>query len=196
MAAAVRAFLDAAALPPDAELRRTPERVAQAWRDDFLDGYRASPEQALGALHKAPGSDLVCATSIDFHSSCPHHLLPYRGVAHLAYLPGAGVVGFSRLTRLVDVLAHRLVLQETLARQIAEILWRGAQARGAACILQAEQACLNCRGAGSAHALTVTEAYVGQFAGSRELKARFARAISSSFLAAISSSKTGGTGAR
>jgi GTP cyclohydrolase I len=180
MAAAVQEFLDAAGLPRGGELLRTPERVAQAWREDFLDGYRVTPEVALGALHPAPGSDLVCATGIDFHSSCPHHLLPYRGLAHVAYLPGPGVVGFSRLAQLVDVLAHRLVLQETLARQIAETLNRGARAFGAACQLQAEQSCLSCRGENRAHAVTTTEAYVGRFTRSAELRGRFAAAISAS----------------
>ena len=188
MAAAVQAFLDAAGMPRGGDLQRTPERVAQAWRDDFLDGYRASPDAALGALHRAPGSNLVCATGIDFHSSCPHHLLPYRGLAHLAYLPGTGVVGFSRLARLVDALAHRLVLQETLARQIAEALNRGARALGAACVLEAEQACLSCRGEARARAVTRTEAYVGRFSRSAELRGRFA--------AAISAHRTGGTHGR
>jgi len=180
MVGAVREFLAAAGLPLEGELARTPERVAQAWREDFLDGYRASPEAALGPLHRAPGSDLVCATGIDFHSSCPHHLLPYRGLAHLAYLPGPGVVGFSRLARMVDALAHRLVLQETLARQIAETLQHGARALGAACVLEAEQACLSCRGEARARAATRTEAYAGRFARSAELRGRFAAAIASS----------------
>src|SRR6202041_2312579 len=121
----------------------TPERVAQAWASDFLDGYACDPASALGELHPAPRAGLVCVTGLDFHSTCPHHLLPYRGLAHLAYLPaeggGAKVAGFSNLARLVDILAHRLVLQETLAEQIAVALQQGTGGRGAGCVLEAEQ---------------------------------------------------------
>jgi GTP cyclohydrolase I len=177
MATAVRQFLDAAGIPLRGELRRTPARVAQVWQQDFLDGYRGSPADALGELYAAPGSDLVCATGLDFHSSCPHHLLPYRGLAHLAYLPGPGVVGFSRLAKLVDVLAHRLVIQEVLAREIAEALQGGARALGAGCVLEAEQACLSCRGEARSRAVTTAEAYVGRFSRSAELRQRFAAAI-------------------
>ena len=179
MAAAVRSFLRAAGRPLTGELVGTPERVAEAWAQDFLDGYALSTEKALGPLIPiGPTGGLVCVTGIDFHASCPHHLLPYRGLAHVAYLPSQGVVGFSRLGRLVDALAHRLVLQEALAAEIASELARGTRARGAACVLEAEQACLSCRGIhrrrGRAHA----EAFVGEFARSAELRGRFARAIS------------------
>ena len=92
------------------------------------------------------GRGLVAVTGIDFHSVCPHHLLPSRGLAHVAYVPGGRVVGFGQLARLVDALAHRLVLEEDLARQVAEALMVHAGARGAACVLEAEQMCLSVRG--------------------------------------------------
>lgn len=177
MARAVRAFLGAAGLPLTGELVGTPGRVAEAWAHDFLDGYRSSPAEALGPLLPVSDAGLVCVTGLDFHSTCPHHLLPYRGLAHLAYLPGRGVVGFSRLGRLVDVLAHRLVLQETLARQIAEALAAGTGALGTGCVLEAEQACVTCRGGPRSRARTASEAFVGRLARRPELRASFQRSI-------------------
>jgi GTP cyclohydrolase IA len=94
----------------------------------------------------AKGRDLVAVTGIDFHSMCPHHLLPSRGVAHVAYVPGRSVVGFGQIARLVDCFAHRLILEEDLARSVAQALVRHLGARGAAVVLDAEQACLTVRG--------------------------------------------------
>lgn len=182
MAMAIRSFLRAAGRPLDGELRGTPERVAEAWANDFLDGYAVTTKAALGPLislgPEASSAGLVCVTGIDFHASCPHHLLPYRGLAHIAYLPSKSVVGFSRLGRLVDARAHRLVLQEALAAEIAVELASGTEARGAACVLEAEQACLSCRGQPRRRARTHVEAFVGEFAESAELRGRFARTIS------------------
>jgi GTP cyclohydrolase IA len=177
MARAIQAFLGAAGLRLEGELVGTPGRVAQAWADDFLDGYRSSPAEALGPLLPASGAGLVSVTGLDFHSSCPHHLLPYRGLAHLAYLPARGVVGFSRLGRLVDVLGHRLVLQEVLARQIVEAIVAGTGALGAGCVLETEQACVTCRGRLRSRARTTSEAFVGQLAKRSELRATFRQSI-------------------
>jgi GTP cyclohydrolase I len=177
MARAVRSFLDAAGLRLTGELVGTPGRVAEAWTNDFLDGYRSSPAEALGPLLPASGAGLVCVTGLDFHSSCPHHLLPYRGLAHVAYLPAGSVVGFSRLGRLVDVLGHRLVLQEVLARQIAEALRDGTGALGAGCVLETEQACVTCRGKPRSRARIYSEAFVGQLARRPELRESFHRSI-------------------
>jgi GTP cyclohydrolase IA len=177
MARAVRSFLRAAGLKVEGDLARTPERVAEAWATDFLDGYCRAPELELGELHPAPDAGLVCVTGLDFHSTCPHHLLPYRGLAHLAYLPargaGAKVAGFSRLAALVDALAHRLVLQEALAHQIATSLQRGTGARGAGCVLEAEQTCLSCRAEEKVRARTVASAFTGILARDRDLTQRF-----------------------
>ena len=125
-AEAVDRFLDALGLPPDVrasqDLEGTPRRVAQAWLEDLVDGYRRSPAEILADAIPSASRDLVAVTGIEFHSVCPHHLLPSRGLAHVAYLPGGKVVGFGQIVRLVDALAHRLVLQEDLARAIADAL--------------------------------------------------------------------------
>ena len=134
-AAAVARFL--AEVVPAKELRRadvqgTPLRVAEAFRDDLLDGYGQDPARILGQAMEVPGRDLVALAGIDFHAVCPHHLLPYRGTACVAYVPAGRVVGFGLLARLVDCFAHRLVIQEVLARQVADALVEHLGARLAA----------------------------------------------------------------
>ncbi|HSN92649.1 MAG TPA: GTP cyclohydrolase I [Anaeromyxobacteraceae bacterium] len=177
VAAAVEAFLDALDLPPavraGGDLRGTPGRVAEAWLGDLLDGYRQDPSRILGEATASPSRDLVAVTGIDFHSVCPHHLLPSRGVAHVAYLPGGRVVGFGQIVRLVDALAHRLVLEEDLAAQVAESLVRHAGARGAACLLEAEQLCVTVRGARRPRARTHAEAFAGTMARDGAARRRF-----------------------
>jgi GTP cyclohydrolase I len=176
-AAAVERFLDALALPPavrrSEDLRGTPARVVEAWAEDLVDGYRRDPAEILAETMPASGRDLVAVTGIDFHSVCPHHLLPSRGTASVAYVPGGRVVGFGQIVKLVDCLAHRLVLQEDLARQIAEALVAHLGARGAACALEAEQLCLTVRGARRARARAHAQAFAGTMARDRALQRRF-----------------------
>jgi GTP cyclohydrolase I len=180
MAAAVRDFLRASGLPlDDANLVDTPGRVAEAWMNEFIDGYARTPEEALGETFPAPpesSGELVVVTDLRFHSMCPHHLLPYEGVAHVAYVPGKRVVGFGRLSALVDCFAHRLILQEDLARHVASSLARVLGSPATACILEAHQLCLRIRGDRQRDAVTHAEAYEGRLrrdgALRRELWAR------------------------
>ncbi len=176
-AEAVARFLDALGLPPDvrnaADLDGTPRRVAEAWLEDLVDGYGRDPAEILAGAIPASGRDLVAVTGIDFHSVCPHHLLPSRGVAHVAYVPGGRVVGFGQLVRLVDALAHRLVLEEDLARQIADALVRHLGARGAACVLDAEQLCMTVRGEKRPRARAHAEAWAGVLARDGAARRRF-----------------------
>ncbi|WP_224361825.1 GTP cyclohydrolase I [Hyalangium versicolor] len=166
MASAVRDFLRAAGLPlTDANLVGTPERVTEAWVSEFLDGYGCTPEEALGETFPAPADssgELVVVTDLRFHSMCPHHLLPFEGRAHVAYVPGKQVVGFGRLSALVDCFAHRLILQEDLAREVARSLARVLGSPATACIIEAKQACLRLRGDKQRDAVTHAEAYEGR----------------------------------
>ncbi|WP_263451944.1 GTP cyclohydrolase I [Hyalangium gracile] len=166
MATAVRDFLLAAGLSlADENLAGTPERVAEAWAKEFLDGYARTPEQALGETFPGPedsSGELVVVTNLRFRSMCPHHLLPFEGRAHVAYVPGKQVVGFGRLAALVDCYAHRLILQEELARQVAGSLARVLGSPATACIIEAKQACLRLRGDQQSDAITHAEAYEGR----------------------------------
>jgi GTP cyclohydrolase I len=165
MARAVREFLVASGLDlKDPNLRETPRRVAEAWSEEFLAGYGQSAQTALAdrfPVSKKSERELVVVTNLHFRSMCPHHLMPYSGIAHLAYVPGREVVGFGRLAALVDVFAHRLVLQEELARQIAVALQDELGSKGAACLIRAEQSCFRLRGEEQHQALTFSEAYEG-----------------------------------
>lgn len=174
-AAAVARFLDAL-VPPrerrDGDVRGTPARVARAFRRELLDGYGRDPARLLenGIPHR--GSGLVAVTGIDFHAVCPHHLLPYRGVAHVAYVPRGRVVGFGALAQLVDCFAHRLVLEEALARDVAESLVRHLGARGAACVLDAEHLCLTVRGERRRGARAHAQAFAGSMESDPSLQRR------------------------
>jgi GTP cyclohydrolase IA len=174
---AVARFLDALGLPREvrgsADLAETPRRVAEAWLEDLLDGYGRDPAAILADAMPSASRDLVAVTGIDFHSMCPHHLLPSRGIAHVAYLPGERVVGFGQLVKLVDCLAHRLVLEEDLARGIADALVRHVGARGAACVLDAEQLCMTVRGEKRGGARAHADAWAGALARDGAARRRF-----------------------
>jgi GTP cyclohydrolase I len=178
---AVEAFLDALELPAavrrGADLRATPARVAEAWHRELLDGYHRDAAELLSETMPAAGRELVAVTGIDFHSICPHHLLPSRGLAHLAYVPGGKVVGFGQLARLVDALAHRLVLQEDLARQVVEALMKHLGARGAACVLETEQMCLSVRGEKRGRARAHAQCFAGVLEADGALQRRFLAAV-------------------
>lgn len=166
MKRAVADFLRAAGLDAktDPNLRETPERVTAAWAGEFLTGYSQTVAEALSdrfPVSRPGDQELVVVTNLHFRSMCPHHLMPYSGVAHLAYLPKKEVVGFGRLAALIDVFAHRLVLQEELARQIARALMTELDSAGAACLIRAEQTCFRLRGEEQHEAVTFSEAYEG-----------------------------------
>jgi len=165
MQRAMEDFLSAAGLDvTSADLKETPARVAAAWAEGFLDGYTRTPAEALADTYPAPAGsrgELVVVTGLRFHSMCPHHLLPVEGRATLAYVPGRRVVGFGRLSVLLDTLAHRLILQETLAREVASALASELGSPATACVLEAHQACLRVRGEEQSDAVTHSEAYTG-----------------------------------
>lgn len=162
---AVADFLRAAGLDlNDPNLKETPERVTAAWADEFLTGYSQTAGEALAdrfPVSRKADRELVVVTNLHFRSMCPHHLMPYSGVAHLAYVPGREVVGFGRLSALIDVFAHRLVLQEELARLVAHSLMTELGSAGAACLIRAEQTCFRLRGEEQHAAVTFSEAYEG-----------------------------------
>jgi len=146
-------------------LRGAPARVTAAWMDDLLAGYRQDPAAILSPMAKK-GKDLVAVRDITFTSICQHHLLPFQGRAHVAYLPKGRITGLSRLGRLVDCLSRRLQLQESLTRQIADALQTHLEPAGAVCILEAAHACVTTRGARKQESRTVTAAYTGVFRSS------------------------------
>jgi GTP cyclohydrolase I len=162
------------------ELIDTPVRTARMWLDDLIDGYALEPADILTGGSPAEGHmGMVVVRDIFFHSVCPHHLLPYHGIAHVAYVPGERIVGFSQINRLVDCLAHRLVLQEEVCRGVAEALVEQLGAAGAGCVLDAEQLCMIVRGVRKPGSRSITSAYAGSLTESADLRREFLITIGS-----------------
>ena len=182
MQRAVRDFLVAAGLDPQehAGLAMAPELVARAWADEFLEGYRTDPRDLFAERIPAPkgkGAEMVALTGLAYQSACPHHLLPYGGTAHIAYVPGEHVVGFGQVVQLLDCLGHRLILQEDLARSISDTLMEAIGARGVGVVLEASQTCLALRGGKRSGSKAIAEAWSGTFTQSAELRQRLMAAI-------------------
>ncbi len=171
MAAAMDQFLEAAGFDAGGEehLERTGTRVADAWATDLLEGYALSPSEALGEAFDESSGDMVLVKDIEFFSSCPHHLMPYQGRAHIAYIPDGKAVGFSGIVRLLDCLAHRLTLQEWLTRDITATLEAVLQPAGAGCIIQATPMCVFARGVRRPCRIASTS-FTGRFADDADLR--------------------------
>ncbi len=163
--AAVRTLIGWIGEQPHREgLRDTPARVVRAC-EEWFHGYAIDPLVALGRTFDGAGyDDLVLLRDIPVRSVCEHHLAPIRGVAHIAYLPGARVVGISKLARVVDALAARLQIQERLTREIADTIEQGLRPRGVAVVLQAGHACLSSRGVRMHGVSMFTRCLLGDFA--------------------------------
>ena len=161
----------------DAETRGTPERVAKAWIEDLLDGYGKDPVEALkSSLVPAPKKgELVIVSQLDFHSMCPHHLLPYKGSAAVAYVADRNLVGFGKIAEAVDALAHRLILQENLVQRLCVSVMEALQPLGAGVVIAAEHACMQVRGPRRRQSRVTVEAWAGSFEKDAELRASLAR---------------------
>lgn len=161
IAAAVREILIGIGEDPEREgLRDTPERVARMYAEVF-SGMRQDPSEYLKTFFSENYDEMVIVRDVPFFSMCEHHLLPFEGKAHIAYLPGGQVVGVSKLARIVDAFAHRPQVQERLTMQIADLLMDKAKARGVAVVLEAVHSCMSCRGVKKPGSVMVTSAVRG-----------------------------------
>jgi GTP cyclohydrolase I len=154
----------------------TPARVIRALYE-MTEGYEVGPEAILASRFPAPGDDLVILKDIEFVSLCEHHLMPFSGQAHIAYVPDTHVVGLSKLARLVDCYARRFQMQERLCHEIATAIMEHVSAKGAACVIEATHGCLSCRGARKSRATFITSAMFGLFRENGELRREFFAAI-------------------
>ncbi len=162
--AGVREILIGIGEDPDRDgLRDTPARVARAYRELFA-GLWLEPEDVLATTFELDHDELVLVKDISLTSACEHHLLPFSGLAHVGYIPGADgrVTGLSKLARLVEVYARRPQIQERLTTQVAESLVRVLQPRGVIVVLEAEHTCMTTRGVRKPGAKTITSAVRGQ----------------------------------
>lgn len=176
--AAVVQLLHACGVSPDtAHMGRTATRVRELWQKRLLGGYAHDPAEALGEGFEDARSDLVLIRGIAVHGVCPHHLVPFRGVAHVAYLPGGRLHGFGRIARMVDAIGHRFTYQEWMTRDITDALMDHGHARGAACMIEAEQLCLLLGEDRRGDERVVTRAFAGAFETSAQLRTEFLHAL-------------------
>jgi GTP cyclohydrolase I len=171
--AAVRELLLAVGDDPERPgLRDTPARVARAYAETF-GGLAQDPAEVLATTFEEDHDELVLVKDIPMYSTCEHHLVPFHGVAHIAYIPSddGRVTGLSKLARLVDVYARRPQVQERMTRQIADALHDVLKPRGVLVVVQAEHLCMGMRGIRKPGAVTTTSAVRGQFRDSAATRA-------------------------
>jgi len=143
-------------------LKRTPERVARMYVE-LLAGMREDPRTHLRRVFTEDCDEIVLLRDIPFYSICEHHLMPFIGSAHVAYLPSGMVLGVSKLARIVDCFARRLQTQERLAYQIADFIMHNLEPQGVAVVLEASHSCMTIRGAKKSGSVMVTSALRGTF---------------------------------
>src|SRR5947209_20575708 len=163
---------------PDREgLRETPKRVEKAYR--FLtSGYDADIDRVLNnALFTVDYSEMVIVKDIDFYSLCEHHLLPFFGKCHVAYIPSTRVIGLSKIPRLVDVFARRLQVQERLTNQIADVVRDKIKPIGVAVVVEATHLCMSMRGVEKQNSFAVTSAMTGVFHDNSRTRMEFLELI-------------------
>lgn len=173
--AAVRTLIRWAGDDPSREgLLDTPKRVAKAF-EQLYAGYREDAGDILATIFEEVEGygDMVLVRDIEFHSHCEHHMVPFVGKAHIAYYPSEGVVGLSKLARVVDVFARRLQTQETMTAQIANAIDAALKPRGVAVLIEAEHMCMSMRGVQKRGASTLTAQFTGIFRDDAAEQARF-----------------------
>ena len=176
---AMRQVLEAIGENPEREgLARTPERVAQMYTE-LLEGYRTDPVALVNeALFEVSYDEMVLVRDIEFYSLCEHHLLPFLGRAHVAYMPNGRVIGLSKIPRIVDLFARRLQLQERMTRQIADIVKELLKPRGVAVVIEGMHLCAMMRGVKKHEARMTTSAMLGVFRSNMATRQEFLDNIS------------------
>jgi GTP cyclohydrolase I len=154
-------------------LQRTPDRVARMY-DELTTGYHVDPVALINdALFTVDYNEMVVVKDIDFYSLCEHHMLPFYGRAHVAYIPNGKVVGLSKIPRIVDMFARRLQVQERMTQQIAEFINEVLQPHGVAVVVEGAHMCMLMRGVKKANASMVTSAVLGSFKENPKTRAEF-----------------------
>ena len=149
--------------PERSGLQETPQRVAHMF-SEILGGVKEDPAQHLKIIHEEKHDEMVLIKNIPLYSMCEHHLLPFAGVAHVAYIPKGGrIVGLSKIARVVDILSRRLQVQERLTKQIADLINEHLNPLGVIVVIEAEHMCMSMRGAKKPKSMTVTSAVRGSF---------------------------------
>jgi len=159
---------------PDREgLQKTPARVLKMYNDMTI-GYKEDIEDIMNkAIFREQYSEMVIVKDIDFFSLCEHHLLPFFGKCHIAYIPDGQIIGLSKLPRIVDVFARRLQVQERLTQQIADTLFQYLKPMGVAVVMEAQHLCMMMRGVEKINSVATTSAMIGVFRNSEKTRMEF-----------------------
>lgn len=148
---------------PDREgLKETPERILKSWKELFK-GYTQNPADLFKTFHADGCDQIVLLKNIELYSTCEHHMLPFYGKAHVAYIPDGIVLGVSKLARLVDMYSRRMQIQERIGEQVTSALMEFLKPKGAACIIEADHMCMRMRGCSKQHSTMVTSSLKGVF---------------------------------
>lgn len=170
---AVRLMLESIGEDPDREgLRETPDRIARMYEEIF-SGMETDGKQELSKVFSVENSEMVLEKDITFYSMCEHHMLPFYGKAHVAYIPDGRVVGLSKLARTVEVYAKRLQIQERMTGEIADAVMEYLAPKGVMVVVEAEHMCMTMRGVKKPGSKTVSIATRGVFADDETLRNRF-----------------------
>ncbi len=170
---AVELLLEAIGEDKDREgLKDTPERIARMYEEIF-EGYDKEPSEVLSKVFSVESGEMVMEKDITFYSMCEHHMMPFYGKAHIAYIPEDKVVGISKLARTVEIYARRLQIQERMTGQIADALMDNLNSKGVMVVLEAEHMCMTMRGVKKPGSKTVTVAARGCFSEDQKLRDRF-----------------------
>ena len=154
-------------------LLKTPSRVSKAW-SFFSDGYKQDLDKIINnAIFNEGGKDMVVVRDVEFFSLCEHHLLPFFGKAHVAYIPNGKVIGLSKIPRIIDMFARRLQVQERLTRQIAETVREVLNPIGVAVIMEGQHMCMQMRGVEKQNSLETTSSMLGKFRESDRTRSEF-----------------------
>ena len=170
----IKTLLDKLGEDPGREgLLKTPKRVASMYK--FLTkGYSEDPQKVInGAIYTEGPQDMIVLRDVDFFSLCEHHLLPFFGKCHLAYIPDKKIIGLSKLARLVEVFSRRLQVQERLTRQIADTINHYLKPIGVAVVMEAEHLCMKMRGVEKQNSVAITSSMLGEFHKSSATRAEF-----------------------
>lgn len=174
MEGAVRQILEAIGEDPERQgLQRTPLRVAKAYAE-LTSGYHVDPDALINdAVFDVDYDEMVLVKDIDFYSMCEHHMLPFYGKAHVAYIPNGKVIGLSKIPRIVEMYARRLQVQERMTQQIADFLQETLQAQGVAVVVEGQHMCAAMRGVKKANARMTTSAMLGSFKHNPQTRGEF-----------------------
>ena len=170
---AVREILLAIGEDPDREgLSETPQRVARMY-EELFSGLRKDPAVVLRKTFTEKYDEMVLVKNINFESMCEHHLLPFLGKVHIAYLPNGHIVGLSKLARIVEILSHRPQVQERMTEELAELVMQELDARGVGVVVEASHTCMSIRGVRKADSVCTTSAMRGVFQSNNSTRSEF-----------------------